>query len=799
MDSFLKYKCAHCGNSMSLNLLGKHLRNMHSSKNNSYPCGETDCFRRYGNLCDLKKHLSRDHTLEPTIGTIDHSVPRLDEGTSSSFIQINQDTSLNADFDDELMNESDNELQSNESDDDDHNININYDEKLVLDQLISLSLNFHGRSYLPRNVVQEFLSESVDLILKTYNEIIKNNFENIELQKLKKIEIEFKKSFKSISSESKLIKKLIENDVYIRPKVDTIDVQMGMRLPCGIPTMQEKSESISYVPLKETLKKVLEMPRVYENIKKNLENLKKPTSKTNHLMQGKLWKSKLSKLPPENGFIYLAYVLYFDDWEPNNPLGSHKKTGSMCGCYMQLPFLPSDSNSKLENIFLVSIFKSSLKKLGMNKCLCHLIEQIRELETQGIKITINDEDFLIKPVLALVIGDNLAINEILGYTTSFSANYPCRFCKIKKNALHVATVEDPSLLRNAENYEIDLALNNVTETGVVGPCAISKVDSFEVWENRCPDIMHDMLEGTFNYDLSHVLHYLMNEANYFTLNTLNIRKENFDYGYTEYGNISEKITDDHIKKRKFDMSASEMMCFIKYLPLIIADLVPEEDDVWEFFSTCLKIFELVCKYEVSPSDILHLNNLVKSHNEFYVAQFKDTLKPKHHFMVHYGTSIEWVGPLRPLWCMRFEGENRTKKLYAGSITSRRNLALSICRKEQLKFAGRLISKKGFEVDINAGPKINGSKISPEMEAIRNSLSKPFNFVKWISLNSIRFQRDCVLHIGYEEKVYNEPILCLLKGCLYLDTKNIFLIVEKSLHDIHYSNHYHCYVTKKNRK
>lgn len=149
--------------------------------------------------------------------------------------------------------------------------------------------------------------------------------------------------------------------------------------------------------------------------------------------------------------------------------------------------------------------------------------------------------------------------------------------------------------------------------------------------------------------------------------------------------------------------------------------------------------------------------------------------------------------------MRFEGENRTKKLYAGSITSRRNLALSICRKEQLKFAGRLISKKGFEVDINAGPKINGSKISPEMEAIRNSLSKPFNFVKWISLNSIRFQRDCVLHIGYEENVYNEPILCLLKGCLYLDTKNIFLIVEKSLHDIHYSNHYHCYVTKKNRK
>lgn len=366
---------------------------------------------------------------------------------------------------------------------------------------------------------------------------------------------------------------------------------------------------------------------------------------------------------------------------------------------------------------------------------------------------------------------------------------------MKKNSLQVASVEDLSLLRNSENYLFDLNLNNVSETGIVSSCVFSKINTFDVWDNVCPDIMHDMLEGVFNYNLSHIFHYFINEVNYFTIDILNMRKSRFDYGFFECGNLSENITIENIKNKKLNMNASEMMCFIKCLPLMIGDLIPNEDDVWNFFLLGLKIFEIASQYEVELSDIEYLKSIVEQHNNFYVAQFKDTLKPKHHFLVHYARSIEWMGPLRHLWCMRFEGENRNQKLYAGAITSRKNLQLSICRKEQLKFAYRLLSEKGFSSTVTFGPKLNQTNISIDMVDTRESIDSNAYFVKWVSVNNIRFEKDCVLHVGNDTD-NNQPNLVMLEGILSTDAKTFYLIVKKCLSNIHYNYHFRCFVSKK---
>jgi len=48
----------------------------------------------------------------------------------------------------------------------------------------------------------------------------------------------------------------------------------------------------------------------------------------------------------------------------------------------------------------------------------------------------------------------------------------------------------------------------------------------------------------------------------------------------------------------------------------------------------------------------------------YTHFFNDTLKPKHHFLIHYPSIIEQSGPPRNYWCFRFEGKHKELKIYA---------------------------------------------------------------------------------------------------------------------------------------
>lgn len=64
-----------------------------------------------------------------------------------------------------------------------------------------------------------------------------------------------------------------------------------------------------------------------------------------NFVQGSLWKSKVQLYP---GKILIPYFIYIDDFELNNPLGTHTKVHSICGIYYSFPSLPN-VNSKLEN------------------------------------------------------------------------------------------------------------------------------------------------------------------------------------------------------------------------------------------------------------------------------------------------------------------------------------------------------------------------------------------------------------------------------------------------------------------
>lgn len=73
--------------------------------------------------------------------------------------------------------------------------------------------------------------------------------------------------------------------------------------------------------------------------------------------------------------------------------------------------------------------------------------------------------------LSVIIGDNLGNNGILGLIEGFRGNYYCRICKLHRSeAEHQCCPVPINRLRTEDNYNIDVALNNSSETGVKELC-----------------------------------------------------------------------------------------------------------------------------------------------------------------------------------------------------------------------------------------------------------------------------------------------------------------------------------------
>lgn len=63
-------------------------------------------------------------------------------------------------------------------------------------------------------------------------------------------------------------------------------------------------------------------------------------------------------------------------------------------------------------------------------------------------------------------GDNLGLNHVLGFNTSFNSFSFCRICKRNKTETQSDVFEDVDFLRNKNNYTIDLSLNDSSKTGI---------------------------------------------------------------------------------------------------------------------------------------------------------------------------------------------------------------------------------------------------------------------------------------------------------------------------------------------
>lgn len=146
----------------------------------------------------------------------------------------------------------------------------------------------------------------------------------------------------------------------------------------------------------------------------------------------------------------------------------------------------------IQSHFLLAVYKTDdTKTYGMNAVLERIITDIGEMDM--IEVYTAEFKGTAKAGVAQVCGDDLGLNGILGYTESFSGLRVCRWCHVKKGVLRAQTV-------SLHNYNADLLLNNLTETGIKRECFLNRLQFYPVTDNAAPDIMHDILEGIEGFE-----------------------------------------------------------------------------------------------------------------------------------------------------------------------------------------------------------------------------------------------------------------------------------------------------------
>lgn len=90
-----------------------------------------------------------------------------------------------------------------------------------------------------------------------------------------------------------------------------------------------------------------------------------------NFVQGSLWQEKISQYQNK---IVVPYFMYINDFELNNPLGSHASFHSLSAIYYSFPL---SDQSKLSNINLAALIKTvDMKDFGNNLCLKTLIQEL---------------------------------------------------------------------------------------------------------------------------------------------------------------------------------------------------------------------------------------------------------------------------------------------------------------------------------------------------------------------------------------------------------------------------------------
>lgn len=772
--------CFICKESIPLiSTLCKHFQIKHATHDfYEYICVELDCNRSFHLLNSFKKHLST------------HTIVSLSMRTDKSNIS-------GVDVDEHLPTTS-SECDGNslctivEKPSISNTDGLN-DFRLTDTHIGKFLASLYSNAQIPRNVIQLVIEGMTDIINGIKSSLLNNNCiipPNIS-NHINSVFANIDNTFCNLNTEYKRIKYYTEKGSYIPPQEYVVGEKLKDKINHNIFSIIPTDCTAQFISTRHVLKKFFEMKNILSDTLDYINEIKSCDTILMNFIQGSLWQNKIKD--HDKNQIVLPIFLFFDDYEVGNPLGSHSSIHKLGAVYLTIPCIPTHRLASLNNIFLALLFHSSDRKtFGNNIIFRPLISELNYLKDTGIEVITDTFKGIIKFELGVIVGDNLGVHSITGFVESFSSNYPCRMCKIKKEEMKKQCFVDIHLLRNWEQYNLDVIEGDVFKSGVKEACIWHDIPNFSVLDQVGVDIMHDLLEGVCKYDMAFLIFYYINNLKIFSLEVLNDRMAGFNYG-PDKGNKPIALNAEYIKKYNIRLSASEMMTLVRYFGLLIGDFVPRNDPVWNIYILLRQILDLITSLSLQKGCCKYLQTLIAEHHELYLKYSNQDLKPKFHFMLHYHTLLNKFGPLLSLWSMRFEAKHRISKISANTSSNRRNICKTLAIKHQLQL-NYMFLKGTLNNEIEIGPSILINNI--EVEEIKRymQIDTIDLLIKcpWISVKGTKYKPKTVLTLNIHE---NElPTFCIIDH-IFLYNNKVVMFKCSELYTIIFDEHTFSYEVK----
>lgn len=598
-----------------------------------------------------------------------------------------------------------------------------------------------------------------------------------------------KNGFAFLKSEKKTFKYLEQINCLFLPRNIIIRPYLSFGKVKKVSQNKICCSKLSFIPLKFILKRFLELPNVLDAIDLFIVKSNMREDQLRSIFQGQFWKSALNEI---NEYT-LPLIIYFDDFEVNNPLGSRKCKNKLGAVYCSIPCLPPEYASKLENIFLVQLHKyEDHKLLGNKKIFNKVVNEVRELVSNGIVINKNNQEKKVFLKLCYIVGDNLGLNTILGFIKNFNQSYCCRICVATKEQMHYMTVENSNILRTVDTY---LEHASKHSYGVTEKCIFNDIPGYHVISNASVDPMHDIFEGICRYDMAKILNSLIYKEKFFTLEILNKRISTVSSSCDK--NVTPILKREAIKKPNLILTASEMHYLVDNLVIFIGDLVSVENPTWKLYLMLRQIANIVLFDFISDEIINFFSSTVSQYLKLYLKLFDCKLRVKHHNLLHYGQLMHKFGPLKYMSSIRFEGKHKMFKTNNKVVTSRKNASYTFALKHQLYLCNRFINDEGFLLQIIKGAVQTKLFLVEDFGNFKQILPSEsfyhYDSISWVRVNGTLYTINNIINTNNNFLFSFANIKYILINSL----KEVYFLCQ-TYSNICYCNHFQSFEVKENK-
>ena len=294
-----------------------------------------------------------------------------------------------------------------------------------------------------------------------------------------------------------------------------------------------------------------------------------------------------------------------------------------------------------------------------------------------------------------------------------------------------------------------------TSFGINRLSILEEVPGFSVVTGLPHDIMHDLFEGVVPYELKLlILHCVC--MKYFTIDVLNERINAYDFVSDRPTLIDARIVSTSAMKIR--QSASQMMHLSRELPMLVADLIPSDDENWYSFLVLLKICTIalspVCTYDT----ISFLRVLIEEKLELFKKLYPvNSMIPKQHYMVHYPSQISRLGPLIQSWNMRQE----SKLSFIKRVSRRsnyKNVCLTVAKKHQFWLCHQMVSSQLLTPTLDQSNKQLSCVLSEEEDYLQEECLRIMptitqdavvNHPHWVTLQSSLLRKGVYIVLSYD--------------------------------------------------